>query len=84
METQQLIDEINALPEPARLAIERLVLVLRQQPATKTPPILRPALPLTEEEIAAENKSQGGWSDRPDITDGAQYIHDVRRGLRRP
>ncbi|RYE90649.1 MAG: hypothetical protein EOO37_02440 [Cytophagaceae bacterium] len=85
METHQLAAKIDALPESARLAIEQLVLLLEQQPATrKMPPILRTSSPLTEEEKQAEQAETGGWAARADISDGAEYIHQVRRGLRQP
>ena len=85
METQQLLAQIEALPEQARITIEQLVMLLGQQPLpAKMPPILRPALPLTNEEIQAEQTETGGWAARTDITDGAAYIHEVRRGLRQP
>lgn len=85
METQQLISEINALPESVRLAIEQLVLLLRQQVAAqKLPPILRSSSPLTDEEKAEQQVETGGWASRDDITSGAEYIRQVRRGLRQP
>lgn len=84
METQQLLEEINALPEPARRTIEQLVLLLRQQPAArKMPPVLRASTPLTEADQAAEKIEKGGWETRSDISSGAEYIHEVRRGLRK-
>ncbi|RZK17594.1 MAG: hypothetical protein EOO56_17670 [Hymenobacter sp.] len=85
METQQLIAQIEALPEQARVTIEQLVLLLGQQgfPA-KMPPIMRAATPLTDEEKQVEQTEQAGWETRTDITDGATYIHNVRRGLRQP
>jgi hypothetical protein len=85
METQQLLAQIEALPEQARVTIEQLVLLLGQQslPA-KMPPIMRAAVPLTESEKQAEQTETAGWPVRTDITDGAAYIHDVRRGLRQP
>lgn len=85
MDSQQLATQIMGLPEPARLAVEQLIRLLGQQvPGPKLPPILRPAAPLTEEEKAAEQYATGGWADRTDIVDGAEYIHQVRRGLRQP
>jgi hypothetical protein len=85
METQQLIAQIEALPEQARITIEQLVFLLGQQPfPAKMPPILRAATPLTEAEGQAEQTEVAGWQARTDITDGAAYIHDVRRGLRQP
>jgi len=85
METDQFIAQINALPEQARRAIEQLVLLLAQQPpARKMPPILQASSPLTAEEKAAEQAGESAWATRTDITDGAQYIHEVRRGLRQP
>ena len=86
METQQLIEQINALPQEARAAIERLVLLLNEQvPATsKQPPILYPADP-TQEGLPFDDPSYfGAWANRTDITDGAEYIHQTRRGLRQP
>ncbi len=85
METLQLLAKIEALPEQARVTIEQLVVLLGQRPLpAKMPPILRPATPLTEEEKLAEQNETGGWAARTDITDGAAYIHEVRRGLRQP
>ena len=85
METSQLVKEINALPESARAAIEQLIVLLGKQPAgKKMPPILREAVPLTEEEKQADLTEPSGWASRTDITDGAEYIHQVRRGLRQP
>ena len=85
METQQLLAKIEALPEQARVTIEQLVILLGQRPlSAKTPPILRSATTLTNEEEEAEQAETGGWAARTDITDGATYIHEVRRGLRQP
>ncbi len=85
METLQLLAKIEALPEQARVTIEQLVMLLEQRPLpAKILPILRPATPLTEEEKQAEQAETGGWAARTDITDGATYIHEVRRGLRQP
>lgn len=85
MDTQQLLAKIEALPEQARLTIEQLVTLLGQRPLpAKMPPILRPAAPLTDEEKQAEQAETSGWAARTDITDGATYIHEVRRGLRQP
>lgn len=84
METKQLVDEIMALPEPARLAIEQLIVFLGQQSeGKKMPPIMRVATPLSETEKLAEQQ-EDSWAARTDITDGAEYIHQVRRGLRQP
>lgn len=74
-----------ALPEPTRLAIKQLIAVLGQQtPGPKRPPVLRAAVALTEEDETAAQAVAGGWADRSDIVDGAEYIHQVRRGLRQP
>ena len=78
---------LDALPEKARLGIERLVLVLRAQGAPhRLPPIMRPSEPLTKAEAKAqvEQAYLDSWASRTDITDGAEYIHQVRRGLRKP
>lgn len=84
METDQLISEINALPQAARAAIERLVLLLNGgKPATpKELPILYPADPTQAGLPFDDPDFFGAWSQRLDITDGAEYIHQVRRGLR--
>nr|GFD00418.1 hypothetical protein [Tanacetum cinerariifolium] len=77
METQQLLARIEALPQQARVTIEQLVLLLGQQPVpSKMPPIMRSAMPLTEEEKLAEQSETSGWAARTDITDGATYIHE--------
>ena len=85
MNTAEWVESLDALPEKTRLGIERLVLLLRQQ-ATKTssrqPPIMRPADPAQAGEPFNDPAYFGAWADRADITDGAEYIHQVRRGLR--
>lgn len=85
METLQLVNEINALPAHTRTAIEQLVLLLRSEvdkPAKKTLPILYPADPTQNGQPFNDPDFFGAWADRADITDGAEYIHQVRRGLR--
>ena len=86
METSQLVEEINALPQAARVAVERLVVLLNQQAsaARKQLPVLYPADPAQEGMPFDDPSFFGAWSDRADITDGAEYIHQVRRGLRQP
>ncbi|HEX8503867.1 MAG TPA: hypothetical protein VF630_00760 [Hymenobacter sp.] len=85
METLQLAQELNALPERTRAAFERLVLLLKKQ-ATESPkrqpPILYPADPAREGEPFNDPEYFGAWADRADIVDGGEYIHQVRRGLR--
>ena len=86
METSQLIEKLNALPPAARMAIERLVVLLDKQASatSKQLPVLYPA-DSTQEGLPFDDPSFfGAWSDRLDITDGAEYIHQVRRGLRQP
>ena len=86
METQQLIEQINALPQEARVAIERLVVLLNEQAlvTNRQPPVLYPADP-TQESLPFDDPSYfGAWASRTDITDGAEYIHQTRRGLRQP
>lgn len=85
METLQLAEELNALPEHTRVAFERLILLLKKQAAggqSKQPPVLYPADPSQEGQPFSDPEFFGAWADRPDITDGADYIHQVRRGLR--
>lgn len=85
METLQLIREIEALPEPARMAVERLVLLLKTQDfksSNKTPPVLYPADPQQAGQPFNDPEFFGAWADRTDIISGADYIHEVRRGLR--
>jgi len=85
METLQLVKEIEALPEQARMAVERLVLLLKTQdfkPSGKIPPILYPADPEQAGQPFNDPEFFGAWADRTDITSGADYIHEVRRGLR--
>lgn len=85
METIQLAQELNALPEHTRAAIERLVLLLRKQSmesGKRMPPLLFPADPAQEGQPFSDPAFFGAWADRTDITDGAEYIHQVRRGLR--
>jgi len=85
METLQLVEEIEALSEPARATVEQLVVLLGQQGSPRPlPPVVRVSRPLTEADLAAEQAETGGWAARTDITDGAEYIHQVRRGLRQP
>lgn len=85
METLALVKEIEALPEQARAAIERLVLLLKTQPARqsqKEVPILYPADPRQDGQPFTDPEFFGAWADRLDITNGADYIHEVRRGQR--
>ena len=85
METLQLAEELNALPERTRAALERLVLLLKKQaaePTKRQPPILYPADLAQEGQPFSDPEFFGSWADRTDITDGADYIHQVRRGLR--
>ena len=85
METSQLVAELNALPAPARAGFERLVLLLKKQAAEspkRRPPILYPADPEQEGQPFSDPEFFGAWADRTDMTDGAEYIHQVRRGLR--
>ena len=85
METLQLVREIEALPEQARTALERLVLMLKTQHSNqsgKIPPILYPADPEQAGQPFNDPDFFGAWADRTDITSGADYIHGVRRGLR--
>ncbi|HEX8329578.1 MAG TPA: hypothetical protein VF629_18720 [Hymenobacter sp.] len=85
METLQLAQELNALPERTRASFERLVLLLKKQatePTKRQPPVLYPADPAQEGQPFSDPEFFGAWADRTDITDGAEYIHQVRRGLR--
>lgn len=85
METLQLAEEINALPERTRAAIEQLVMLLNKkavEPVQRQPPILYPADPAQAGQPFNDPAYFGAWADRTDITDGAEYIHQVRRGLR--
>ncbi len=85
METLQLAQEISALPERTRVAVEELVLLLRKQaavPAKRQPPIMYPADHEQDGQPFNDPEFFGAWADRTDITDGAEYIHQVRRGLR--
>lgn len=85
METLQLVAELDALPERARAGFERLVLLLKKQAAEspkRQPPILYPADPAQEGQPFDDPEFFGAWADRTDIADGAEYIHQVRRGLR--
>ena len=85
METLQLAQEINALPEHTRAAVEQLVLLLKKQfvePSKRLPPILYSADPEQTGKPFNDPDFFGAWADRTDITDGAEYIHQVRRGLR--
>jgi hypothetical protein len=85
MDNAELVAALNALPEQSRLAIERLVDVLKKQaPVRRLPPIMRSSEPLTEEEKHAEQTGKNPWANRTDITDGSEYIHAVRRGTRQP
>jgi hypothetical protein len=85
METILLAQELNALPERTREAFERLILLLKKQAVEspkRQPPILYPADPAQEGDPFNDPEYFGAWADRTDITDGAKYIHQVRRGLR--
>ena len=85
MKVMQLAQELNALPEHTRVALERLVLLLRKQSAEPTArklPIMYPADPTQEGRPFDDPAFFGAWAERTDITDGAEYIHQVRRGLR--
>ena len=85
METLQLVKEIEALPEQARAAVERLVALLKTRYATSGDnelPILYPADPAQAGQPFTDPDFFGAWAARTDITSGAEYIHDVRRGLR--
>jgi len=85
MDNAELVAALNALPEQTRLAIERLVAVLKKQaPVQRLPPIMRSSEPLTEEEKRAAQAGTSTWADRADVTDGGEYIHAVRRGTRQP
>ncbi|MFD1470013.1 hypothetical protein ACFQ48_17425 [Hymenobacter caeli] len=85
METLQLAQELNALPERTRAAVEQLVLLLKKQAVEvgkRQPPILYPAEPAQAGLPFDDPVYFGAWASRTDITDGADYIHQVRRGLR--
>ena len=85
MEALELAREIHALPEQTRVAMERLVLLLKQTaaiPVKRQPPILYSADPTQAGKSFADPEFFGAWADRTDIVDGAEYIHQVRRGLR--
>ena len=85
MNNAELAASLDALPEKTRLAIERLVATLKAQaPIRRLPPIMRSSEPLTADEQRAEQAQTSGWAGRADITDGGEYIHQVRRGLRQP
>lgn len=85
METLQLVEEINALPERTRAALERLIRLLNHSAdasVKRQPPVLYPADPAQEGLSFDDPAFFGAWASRADITDGAEYIHQVRRGLR--
>lgn len=85
MDNARLAASLDALPGKDRLAIERVVAVLKKQgPVRRLPPIMRSSEPLTADDLHAEQAQTSGWADRADITDGGEYIHQVRRGLRQP
>lgn len=85
MNNAELEASLGALPQATQAAIKRLVSVLREQGSPRRlPPIMRPSEPLTEAEKQAEQADDDSWASRTDITDGAEYIHQVRRGLRQP
>ena len=87
MENLALAQEIATLPAPVRLAVERLVRLLKAQlpaPTAKSPPVLYPADPAQVGRPFTDSAFFGAWADRTDIASGAEYIHDVRRGLRAP
>lgn len=85
MDDAKLAAALDALPEKTRAAVKRLVLALKQQAAVRRlPPVMRPSEPLTEAEKQDYLVGANGWANRTDITDGAEYIHQVRRGLRQP
>lgn len=84
MEALELAQEIHALPEPTRTAVERLVRLLNAPAgaAKRQPPVLYPADPELAGQSFADPEFFGAWANRADITDSAEYIHQVRRGLR--
>lgn len=84
MEALKFAQEINALPEQTRAAIERLVLLKKIAGvlARRQPPVLYPADPTQAGQSFADPEFFGIWTDQTDIVDGTEYVHQVRRGLR--
>jgi len=72
METLQLVEQIEALPEKARQEIEHLVLVMKLRYARQNP--------LTDEELAqwADPEIFGMYADREDVRDSTAYIRKLR------
>ena len=85
MEALKLAQEVNALPEQTRAAIERLVLLLKKSAgalARRQLLVLYPADPTQAGQSFADPEFFGAWTDQTDIVDGTEYVHQVRRGLR--
>ncbi|WP_310392415.1 hypothetical protein [Hymenobacter sp.] len=87
MEALELAQEIHALPERARVAMEGLVLLLNKPvdaAVKRQPPILYAADPVQAGQSFADPELFGAWADRTDIADGAEYIPRCGAGCGRP
>ena len=72
METQQLVKEIDGLPEKARQEIERFLLEVKLRYARQNP--------LTDEELSrwADPEIFGMYADREELRDSAAYVRKLR------
>lgn len=72
METQQLMKEIDSLPEAAKREIEQFLFQLKLRYARLTP--------LTEAELAPWKDPElfGMYADRADMQDSTAYIRKLR------